>query len=37
MKPITREGIYMATATGEYSGELPEPITRSKRLLAGGD
>lgn len=37
MEPITRDEIFMATAAGEYSGELPEPITRSKRLLAGGD
>lgn len=37
MEPITRDEIFMATAAGEYSGELPEPITRSKGLLAGGN
>ena len=28
MEPITREEMYLATAAGEYSGELPEPVTR---------
>ena len=37
MNPMTRSELFMATAAGEYSGELPEPITRSKMLLAGGD
>lgn len=37
MEPITREEMYLAAAAGEYSGETPEPITRSKMLLAGGD
>ncbi len=44
MDPITRGEIYMAAAAGEYSGELPEPITRSEfywqkiaqRIDAGG-
>ena len=31
MVPITRGEIYMATAAGEYSGELPEPVTRQER------
>ena len=30
MKPITRDEMYLATAAGEYSGELPEPVTRSE-------
>lgn len=28
MEPITRDELFMAAAAGEYSGELPEPITR---------
>ena len=28
MDPFTRGEIYMAAAAGEYSGELPEPVTR---------
>ena len=31
MEPITREEMYLAAAAGEYSGELPEPVTRSER------
>lgn len=33
MKPITRDEMYLATAAGEYSGELPEPVTRSEFYL----
>lgn len=33
MEPITRGEIFMATAAGEYSGELPEPITRQEQYL----
>lgn len=44
MKPMTRSELFMATAAGEYSGELPEPITRpefywqkiAQRIGAGG-
>lgn len=44
MEPITRDEMYLATAAGEYSGELPEPVTRSEyywqkiaqRIDAGG-
>ena len=28
MEPMTRSELFMATAAGEYSGELPEPVTR---------
>ncbi len=28
MEPITRYELYMAAAAGEYSGELPDPVTR---------
>ena len=31
MEPMTRSELFMATAAGEYSGELPEPVTRSER------
>ena len=30
MEPITRDEMFMATATGEYDGEIPEPITRAE-------
>ena len=30
MEPMTRSELFMATAAGEYSGELPEPVTRSE-------
>lgn len=33
MEPITREEMYLATAAGEYSGELPAPITRQEQYL----
>ena len=33
MEPITRSEIYMAAAAGEYSGELPEPVTRLEYYL----
>lgn len=33
MEPITRGEIFMAAAAGEYSGELPEPITRQEQYL----
>ena len=44
MKPMTRSELFMATAAGEYSGELPEPIIRpefywqkiAQRIDAGG-
>ena len=44
MEPITREEMYLASAAGEYSGELPEPVTRTEfywqkiaqRIDAGG-
>ena len=28
MDPMTRSELFMAAAAGEYSGELPEPVTR---------
>ena len=28
MEPMTRSELFMATAAGEYDGELPEPVTR---------
>lgn len=31
MEPITRDEIFMATAAGEYSGELPVSIPASYR------
>lgn len=33
MKPITRDEMYLAAAAGEYSGELPEPVTRLEYYL----
>ena len=33
MEPITREEMYLASAAGEYSGELPEPKTRLEYYL----
>ena len=33
MEPITRPEFYLATLTGEYTGELPEPVTRQDRYL----
>ena len=30
MDPMTRSELFMAAAAGEYSGELPEPVTRSE-------
>lgn len=33
MKPITRDEIFMAAAAGEYSGEIPEPVTRLEYYL----
>lgn len=33
MNPITREEMYLASAAGEYSGELPEPKTRLEYYL----
>lgn len=33
MNPTTRTEIYMAAAVGEYSGELPLPITREDYYL----
>lgn len=44
MIPTTRSELFMATAAGEYSGELPEPVTRpefywqkiAQRIDSGG-
>ena len=44
MEPIARDELFMAAAVGEYSGELPEPVTRpefywqkiAQRIDAGG-
>lgn len=33
MEPITRDEIFMAAAAGEYSGEIPEPVTRLEYYL----
>lgn len=33
MEPITRNELFMAAAAGEYSGELPAPITRQEQYL----
>lgn len=33
MNPITRDEMFMATAAGEYDGELPEPLTRNEYYL----
>lgn len=33
MEPITRDELFMAAAAGEYSGKLPEPVTRSEYYL----
>ena len=33
MEPMTRSELFMATAAGEYSGELPEPKTRLEYYL----
>ena len=33
MKPITRLEQFLATAAGEYDGELPAPITRQEQYL----
>ena len=33
MNPITRDEMFMATAAGEYDGELPTPITRQEQYL----
>ena len=32
-KPVTREEIYLAYLTGDYTGELPKPITRKEKYL----
>ena len=32
-KPITREEMYLAKLTGDYTGKVPEPITRKERYL----
>lgn len=32
-KPVTRKEIYLATASGDYSGILPEPKTREEMYL----
>lgn len=40
MEPITLDEMFMAAAAGEYSGELPEPVTRfqyyMKKIAEGG-
>ena len=33
LTPVTRKEIYLATASGEYSGNLPEPVTREEKYL----
>ena len=33
MEPITREEMFMAAAAGEYSGGIPEPVTRLEYYL----
>nr|DAP03394.1 MAG TPA: putative RNA 2'-phosphotransferase [Bacteriophage sp.] len=32
-KPITREEMYLAKLTGDYTVKVPEPITRKERYL----
>lgn len=32
-KPITREEMYLAKLTGDYTGEVQKPITRKERYL----
>lgn len=32
-KPITREEMYLAKLTGDYTGYVPKPITRKERYL----
>lgn len=34
MDPITRTEQFLAAATGDYTGELPKPITREQEYLA---
>lgn len=29
-KPVTREEKYLAYLTGDYTGEIPKPITRKE-------
>lgn len=31
--PISREEMFLASAAGQYSGKLPEPITREEKYL----
>lgn len=31
-KPVTREEKYLAYLTGDYTGELPKPITRKRSI-----
>ena len=33
MFPVNRNEMYLASAAGEYSGELPEPKTRLEYYL----
>lgn len=33
LNPITRLELFLAAAVGEYSGELPAPITRQEQYL----
>ena len=30
-KPVTREEKYLAYLTGDYTGEIPKPITRKEK------
>lgn len=32
-KPITKDEVYLATISGDYSGELPAPMTRVQEYL----
>ena len=33
MEPITRNEIFLASAAGDYSGNLPDPVTREEMYL----
>ena len=32
-KPVTREEMYLAYLTGDYTGKIPKPITRKEKYL----
>lgn len=33
MFPVNRNEMYLASAAGEYEGDLPEPVTRGEKYL----